>query len=214
MEPNDRILTPVERRDLEQILAATHRAEAEGIGTLSHLETLIAAFVLNRPDWLADMDYSLAQAVERVGAKLLALIPRACMQLDDEAVAIEHQAERDRAAAMLSSPAGPTSARGKWLKALEGEVSELRPPSEAMITFIDTRTETYGLEPISRPLPIAAEALPICSRISAARSKRFWCLPRPKNVAAVSAGVDRGRALQNGQADAPDGASKASCGAR
>jgi hypothetical protein len=47
-------------------------------------EKLAVALVLNRPDWIASMDYTLAEAIERVGAEWLPLIPRAERQLRDE----------------------------------------------------------------------------------------------------------------------------------
>ncbi len=39
-------------------------------------EKLAVALVLNHPDWIASMDYALAQAINPVGTGWLALIPR------------------------------------------------------------------------------------------------------------------------------------------
>lgn len=47
-------------------------------------EKLAVAIVLNRPDWIADMDYTLAEAIERIGTEWLALIPRVTKALRDE----------------------------------------------------------------------------------------------------------------------------------
>ena len=53
--------------DLAHILAKARDAAAGGIGALSTGEALAAALVLNRPDWLATMEYSIAEAIERIG---------------------------------------------------------------------------------------------------------------------------------------------------
>ncbi|WP_206630295.1 hypothetical protein, partial [Mesorhizobium sp. M5C.F.Ca.IN.020.32.2.1] len=51
---------------------------------LSTGEKLAAALVLNRPDWLAEMNYTLAETIERVGPQWLALIPEAARVLEYE----------------------------------------------------------------------------------------------------------------------------------
>lgn len=70
--------------ELDHIVAKSRHAAAGGLGVLSTSEALAAALVLNRPDWLARMNYTLAEAIERVGADWLALIPQAPRQLADE----------------------------------------------------------------------------------------------------------------------------------
>jgi hypothetical protein len=47
-------------------------------------EKVAVALVLNRADWLASMDYTLAEAIERTGMEWLALVPRAERELRDE----------------------------------------------------------------------------------------------------------------------------------
>jgi hypothetical protein len=47
-------------------------------------ERVAVALVLNRADWLAEMDYSIAEAIERTGPKWVALIPQVARQLADE----------------------------------------------------------------------------------------------------------------------------------
>jgi hypothetical protein len=39
-------------------------------------EKLAVALALNRPDWIARMEYTLAEAIDRVGAEWIALLPR------------------------------------------------------------------------------------------------------------------------------------------
>lgn len=71
--------------ELEHILAKSRDAKNGGFGVLSTGEKLAAALVLNRADWLADVDYTLAEAIDRVGPTWLALIPEAARLLAYEA---------------------------------------------------------------------------------------------------------------------------------
>jgi len=68
---------------LQQIIAKSCDAKNGGFGVLSTGEKLAAALVLNRADWLASMDYTMAEAIERVGADWLARIPEAARVLAD-----------------------------------------------------------------------------------------------------------------------------------
>ncbi|PRG49292.1 hypothetical protein [Burkholderia multivorans] len=71
--------------ELDHIISKARDAKHGGFGVLSTGEKLAAALVLNRPDWLAKMDYSLAEAIERVGPAWLSLIPEAARRLAYEA---------------------------------------------------------------------------------------------------------------------------------
>lgn len=71
--------------ELDHIIRKSRDARRGGFGVLSTGEKLAVALVLNRPDWLASMDYTLAEAIDRVGAQWLALIPQAARVLKDEA---------------------------------------------------------------------------------------------------------------------------------
>lgn len=63
---------------LAHILAKTREAYSRGgPGPLSTGEALVAALVLNRPDWLIAMNYTIAEALDRVGAEWAKLIPAA-----------------------------------------------------------------------------------------------------------------------------------------
>ncbi|MGK9236343.1 hypothetical protein KXS07_31465 [Inquilinus limosus] len=70
--------------DLAHMIQKARAAPNGSFGVLSTGEKLIAALLLNRPDWLAEMDYTMADAIERVGADWLRLIPAAARQLRDE----------------------------------------------------------------------------------------------------------------------------------
>lgn len=54
-----------------------HAAALDGPGPLSLGEALAAALVLNRPDWLADKGYTIAQALDRLDDGDADLLPRA-----------------------------------------------------------------------------------------------------------------------------------------
>jgi hypothetical protein len=71
--------------ELDHIISKARDALHGGFGALSTGEKLAAALVLNRVDWLASMDYTMAEAIDRVGAEWLSLIPEAARVLRDEA---------------------------------------------------------------------------------------------------------------------------------
>ena len=95
-------------RELEHILAKTRQAAAGGFNVLSHGEQVAVALILNRPDWLVAMNYTMAEAIDRVGSEWLALIPKASRQIADEAVDTAERAEIKRAEAMLERPGRTT----------------------------------------------------------------------------------------------------------
>jgi len=47
-------------------------------------ERVAVALVLNRADWLAEMSYTIAEAIERSGAEWVVLIPQIARELADE----------------------------------------------------------------------------------------------------------------------------------
>jgi phosphoribosyl-dephospho-CoA transferase len=47
-------------------------------------ETVSVAIVLNRADWLEEIQYSIAEAIERSGPEWVAIIPQAARQLKEE----------------------------------------------------------------------------------------------------------------------------------
>ncbi len=47
-------------------------------------EKVAVALVLNRADWLAEYDYTLAEAIERAGQEWVAVIPQIARQLAEE----------------------------------------------------------------------------------------------------------------------------------
>jgi hypothetical protein len=53
-------------------------------GVQSTGEKVAVALVLNRPDWLAGIAYTLPEAIERSGAGWVAVIPQIARQLAEE----------------------------------------------------------------------------------------------------------------------------------
>lgn len=47
-------------------------------------EKLAVALVLNRADWLAEVQYTIAEAIERSGPEWVAIIPQVARQLAEE----------------------------------------------------------------------------------------------------------------------------------
>ena len=75
---------------VNHLLAKTRDAQALGHpGRMSTGEALAVALILDRPDWLAEMDYTLAEAIGRIDRSWLAAIPE---------VAKLFRKERDEAA--------------------------------------------------------------------------------------------------------------------
>ncbi len=78
--------------DLAHILAKTREAADRGSpGPLSTGEALMAALVLNRPDWLIAMEYTIAEAIERISPEWVRLIPTAAKQFKQESEAAEYK---------------------------------------------------------------------------------------------------------------------------
>lgn len=71
--------------ELQHVIAKSRAARNGGFGVLSTGEKLAAALVLNRADWLESINYTMAEAIERVGAAWLARIPEAARVLEYEA---------------------------------------------------------------------------------------------------------------------------------
>jgi hypothetical protein len=47
-------------------------------------ERVAVALVLNRADWLGEMDYTIAEAIDRSGSEWVAIIPQVARQLAEE----------------------------------------------------------------------------------------------------------------------------------
>lgn len=68
-----------------RMLAIVRHATQYGIGTMSLGEALTAALVLDRSDWLHDRDYTIADALERIGPDWAARIVEVARQFQTEA---------------------------------------------------------------------------------------------------------------------------------
>ncbi|HEV2463420.1 MAG TPA: hypothetical protein VGT04_06425 [Acidobacteriaceae bacterium] len=60
------------------------RGEHDAWRVQSTGEKVAVALVLNRADWLAEIDYTIPEAIERSGAEWVAMIPQVARQLAEE----------------------------------------------------------------------------------------------------------------------------------
>lgn len=72
---------------LQQIINKAREARRGHWNAQSTGEKLASALVLNRADWLATMNYTMAEAIERIGADWLTRIPEAARLLEYESEA-------------------------------------------------------------------------------------------------------------------------------
>lgn len=78
--------------NLDHILDVSRSARRMGDdfpGYLSTGEALTAALVLNRADWLRKMDYTMAEAIQRIDTSSLSRLQDAQRQLQNEAPLVE-----------------------------------------------------------------------------------------------------------------------------
>lgn len=103
---------------LEHLVMKVREAAARGIGALSTGEALAAALVLNRADWLAEMNYTIAEALDRIEDDWIALIPAvARMIADTDAIMadVRTAAREETALARISSPSDEIELRAKLI---------------------------------------------------------------------------------------------------
>ena len=60
------------------------RGGRDAWGVQSTGEKVAVALVLNRADWLAEIDYTIPEAIERSGMEWVAIIPQVTRQLTEE----------------------------------------------------------------------------------------------------------------------------------
>lgn len=73
--------------ELSRLLSKARDAKRGGRDAWSVMSTgekVAVALVLNRPDWLAAIDYTLAEAIDRTGPEWLELVPLVARMLRDE----------------------------------------------------------------------------------------------------------------------------------
>lgn len=69
---------------LEQIVNKARDARSGGFSVLSTGEKLAAAVLLNRHDWLVRMDYTMVEAIARIGPEWMARLPAAARILAED----------------------------------------------------------------------------------------------------------------------------------
>jgi hypothetical protein len=102
--------------ELAHILAKTREAARHGPGGLSKGEALTAALVLNRPDWLIAMNYTIAEAIDRIGPEWVRLIPAAANQFQQESDAAAYEEAVKEHRARLAKFSGMRAAENETLE--------------------------------------------------------------------------------------------------
>ena len=92
--------------DLEHLLGKARDAASSGPGGMSTGEKLAVALILDRPDWLASMSCTIAEAMARVGPDWLRLIPAVARQFrreqDDAAYAAAEKVRQAKVAQLAA----------------------------------------------------------------------------------------------------------------
>ena len=119
---------------------------------LSTGERLVVALILNRPDWLAQMDYTIAEAIERVGPEWVRMIPAAAKQFERDRRQAAYEAAEAARQAKLTQATGDQA---------DGDVVDF---DASLVTWGDAPgyrdvALTFDLRPIGEPqrLTIRAE---------------------------------------------------------
>ena len=61
-----------------------HRGGVEAWRCMSTGERVAVALALNRADWLASMDYTIVEAIQRAGVGWVSLLPAVCRAIESE----------------------------------------------------------------------------------------------------------------------------------
>lgn len=91
--------------EFDHMVSKARQASRGGFDVLSTGEKLAAALILNRPDWLDDMGYTIPEALARVGEGWVAMIPAAAKLLNDTDVVVRKAEKGARDEASLQSVA-------------------------------------------------------------------------------------------------------------
>ncbi|NYT79534.1 hypothetical protein H0A71_21405 [Alcaligenaceae bacterium] len=69
--------------DTEAVVQCLREAEHGHLSALSPGEILLAALVLNHPEWLAQMGHTIASALDYIGPDWAAAVPRLAAMLSE-----------------------------------------------------------------------------------------------------------------------------------
>lgn len=98
--------------EFEHMVSKARQAANGGYDVLSTGEKLAAALILNRPDWLASMGYTIPEALARVGTEWVAMIPAAARLLNDADVVVRKAEKSARDEEMLEAVASSSAGDG------------------------------------------------------------------------------------------------------
>ncbi|MBT0962997.1 hypothetical protein [Denitromonas iodatirespirans] len=88
--------------ELEHMVGKAQQAARGGFGGLSTGEKLAAALILNRPDWLEEMNYTIAEAIDRIGPEWLSLLPAAARTVAESTEVISKVAQGAKSEEVLA----------------------------------------------------------------------------------------------------------------
>jgi hypothetical protein len=165
-------VTTIGSTDLAHLVGKARDAVRVGIGGLSAGEKLAVALILDRPDWLAELKCTIAEAIERVGPDWLRLIPAVARQLNRE---------RDEAA---YAAAEKTRSDQLTQLAAEGTGGSELDFSAALVT--------YGEAPGYRDVTLTLDLQPIGSESSSTIRAAIQVNPRDgEEIVQIIKGVHR-----------------------
>jgi hypothetical protein len=95
-------VSDIDSADLAHLLGKAHDAASSGPNGMSAGEQLAVALILDRSDWLAAMNCTIADAMERVGPDWLRLIPVVARQFRREQDETAYAAAEKRRQAKLA----------------------------------------------------------------------------------------------------------------
>lgn len=98
---------------LEHLMEKVREAADCGIGVMSTGEALSAALVLNRPDWLKAMGYTIAEALDRIDESTIALLRRAERAWQEECFANAQLRQIEEEAAVATDVLTPAKGEPK-----------------------------------------------------------------------------------------------------
>lgn len=99
--------------DFKHMLGKARDAAAGGINAMSTGEALAAALVLNRPDWLAAINYTIAEAIDCIGPEWANLVPAVAKEFDRDVQEAAYATAECARSAKLDQLAGQQRADGE-----------------------------------------------------------------------------------------------------
>jgi hypothetical protein len=154
----------------DHALAKVLDAARGGLGAQSTGEQLMAALCLNRPDWLAEMGYTIAEALERVGGEWQSYVPAVSRRAREE---LAREADAGRRAEQVAAIAAFRSKLGA--PAVDGAAEPAEPVS-CCAELVSTGWESPGYRDTAMVFDLtpanSSQAMRVELRLSARHSEQ------------------------------------------